>query len=432
MLDRKFIREHPAEAKDALSKRGLEFPKLVDKFLAIDEEARRTQQTLNELQEKRNKESKEIGEMQKAGKRQEAVPRIDAMKTLSAHIKAMEDELAELRGGMEKLLLEFPNIPHPSVPYGLKESDKEVVAEWGDKRKFGFEPKDHLDIAGRLRLIDFEAGARVSGHGYYFFRGWGARLQQAIIQFMLDVHQTEHGYVQVSAPYIVFADAMVGTGQLPKFADDMYALEDGKMYLIPTAEVPVTNYHRDSIIENLETPIKYCAYTACFRREAGSHGKAVRGLIRVHQFDKVELVNFTTPTASYERHEGLTAEAEAILKKLELPFRRTLLPTGDMTFGSAKTYDLEVWLPSDGSWQEVSSSSNYEDYQARRANIRYRDPNSGRPFFVHTLNASGLALPRLYAAILENYQREDGGVDVPDALVSYLGGKAELTEADKV
>ncbi|MEP0815455.1 MAG: serine--tRNA ligase [bacterium] len=432
MLDKKFLREHPDEAKDALSRRGRDYVKLVDKFLALDEESRRTQKALNDLQEDKNRASKEIAELQKAGKRQEMAERIDQMKVLGMHVKAMEEEFAEIAGKIERLMLELPNIPHPSVPFGMADSDKTIVSIWGEPRDLGFPAKDHLEIAARLGLIDFEAGARVSGHGYYFFRGWGARLQQAIIQWMLDVHQNEHGYVQLSAPYLVLAEAMVGTGQLPKFADDMYGLEGGAMYLIPTAEVPVTNYHRDSIIENLEEPIKYCAYTACFRREAGSYGKAVKGLIRVHQFDKVELVNFTTPHTSYERHEGLTREAEEILKRLGLHFRRTLLPTGDMTFGSAKTYDLEVWLPSDGSWQEVSSSSNYEDFQARRANIRYRDPNTGKPFYAHTLNASGVALPRLYAAILENYQTADGGVEIPPVLRDYLGGREKLTEADRM
>jgi len=333
MLDKKFIREHPASAKDALSKRGIEYPKLIDKFLLIDEDARCTQKAVNDLQEERNKASKEIGELQKAGKRQEAATRIDAMKNLGLHIKAMETELDDLRNQLEMILLELPNIPHPTVPYGMSEDDKEVVSVWGDPREFDFESRDHLEVAGRLGLIDFEASARVSGHGYYFLRGMGARFERALIQFMLDVHQDEHGYILLTAPYIVKSDSMVGTGQLPKFADDMYELENGEMYLIPTAEVPVTNYYRDTIIENLEKPIKFCCLTPCFRREAGSYGKTVRGLLRVHQFNKVELVNFAMPHVSYERHEELTDEAEAILKKLGLHYRRTVLPTGDMTFG---------------------------------------------------------------------------------------------------
>lgn len=421
MLDLRFVRSHPEIVAEALKKRGSEVS--LEPFLEMDKRWREKLVVAEQLKNRRNVVSEEIGRRKKAGEDAEELVR--EMREVSARIKKLDEEIRDLEEQIQLALLHIPNIPHESVPVGKDAADNVEVRRWGEPRKFDFPPRPHWEIGEALDIIDFERGAKVAGARFSFYKGAGARLERALINFMLDLH-VKHGYVEVFPPFIVNSDSMVGTGQLPKFAEDMFKLEGKSYYLIPTAEVPVTNLYREEIIPAERLPIYHCAYSACFRAEAGAAGRETRGLIRQHQFNKVELVKFTRPETSYEELEKLTADAERVLQLLGLPYRVVCLCTGDLGFAAAKTYDLEVWLPSYGEYKEISSCSNFEDYQARRANIRFKEPG-GKPRFVHTLNGSGLAIGRTVAAILENYQQEDGSVVIPEVLVPYMGGQERIT-----
>ncbi len=420
MLDAKGIRTNPDKVKESLMKRNGD-PGLVDQFLAADERRRKNLAVSEEKKSQRNKESENVAKMKKAG--EDASQVMLRMRELGDEIKALDEDLREIDEELQAVLLSIPNMPHESVPLGNDEAANVEVRRWGAPREFAFPAKAHWEIGEALNILDFERAAKVTGARFTFYRGLGARLERALISFMLDQHTGNHGYEELLPPFMVNRDSMVGTGQLPKFAEDMFRLEGGQgYYLIPTAEVPVTNYYRDEILEAPQLPIYHCAYTPCFRAEAGSAGRDTRGLIRQHQFNKVEMVKFALPEQSYDELEALTANAEAILKLLELPYRVVALSTGDLGFSSAKTYDLEVWLPSAGMYREISSCSNFEDFQARRANIRFRREPKAKPEFVHTLNGSGLAIGRTTSAILENYQNADGSVTIPEVLRPYMGG----------
>ncbi|WP_027364351.1 serine--tRNA ligase [Desulfotruncus alcoholivorax] len=421
MLDLKFVRNNPDVVKDALKKRNANIS--LEPFLKLDEQWRQKLAEAEKLKNKRNVVSEEIGRLKKAGRLAEDL--VLEMREVSAAIKDMDDEIRLLEQKIQLTLLEIPNLPDQSVPVGLDENDNVEVRRWGEPRQFGFEPKPHWDIGEALDIIDFERGSKVTGARFTFYKGAGAALERAVINFMLDTHTREHGYVEVLPPFMVNSNSMIGTGQLPKFAEDMFKIENTDYYLIPTAEVPVTNLYHGEILEAENLPIYHCAYSACFRAEAGAAGRDTRGLIRQHQFNKVELVKFTRPEESYKELEKLTANAEKILQLLGLPYRVVTLSTGDLGFSSAKTYDIEVWLPSYNAYKEISSCSNFVDFQARRANIRFREGKS-KPRFVHTLNGSGLAVGRTVAAILENYQTENGTVKIPEPLQPYMGGKTEI------
>ncbi len=422
MLDIRLIREQPEFVKERLTTRGGDDAAKIDEVLRVDAERRKAETSLQHLNADRKRISKEIG-----GKRS----RGESSEELESSVRGIGEQIAELNeqasDGEERqktLLLNIPNLPHPGAPIGKDASDNPVVRSWGEKPQFASPPLDHVAIGERLKLFDLERAAKLSGSGFICFTGAGARLERALIQFMLDLHTREHGYLEMSPPFLVRRDSMVGTTQLPKFEEDMYGLEENEMFLAPTAEVPVTNFHREEILAASELPKKFAAYTPCFRREAGSAGWENRGIIRVHQFDKVELVKLTTPETSYEEHESLTANAERVLQLLGLHYRVIELCTGDLGFGSAKTYDIEVWSPGQNGYLEVSSCSNFEDFQARRMNLRFKDAD-GKNRFCHTLNGSGLALPRLFAALIEAGQQPDGSVRLPDAVQAHFGG-AEL------
>lgn len=417
MLDIRQLREDPEGIQARLQTRGGESWRLVEDVLACDERRRAGETEKQQLQGERNRLSKEIGSLKKEGK--DTSEREATVRGIGERIKAIGEEADAAETGQTNLLLQIPNLPHAECPIGEDETANPVVREWGTKPQFGFEPKDHVEIGTRLGLFDFEAATKISTGGFVVFTGVGARLERALIQFLLDLHTEFHGYTEVSPPHIIHRDCMLGTGQLPKFEDDMYGLEEGAFFLAPTAEVPVTNLYRETILKESDLPLKVTAYTPCFRREAGSAGRESRGLIRMHQFDKVELVNIVHPDHSFAQLEALTAEAEAVLQRLGLHYRVIELCTGDLGFSSAKTYDLEVWAPGHGAWLEVSSCSNFLDYQARRMRLRFKDAE-GHNRFCHTLNGSGTALPRLYVALLETFQQEDGSVKVPEALVPYL------------
>lgn len=417
MLDIRQLREDPEGIRNRLRTRGGESWRLVEEVLACDERRRAGETEKQQLQGERNRLSKEIGGLRKAGK--DASELEATVRGIGERIKAIGEEADAAEAGQTELLLQIPNLPHADCPVGEDETANPVLREWGTKPEFAFEPKDHVEIGTRLGLFDFESATKISTGGFVVFTGVGARLERALIQFLLDLHTESHGYTEVSPPHIVHRDCMFGTGQLPKFEDDMYGLEDGAFFLAPTAEVPVTNLYRETILKEGDLPLKTTAYTPCFRREAGSAGRESRGLIRMHQFDKVELVNVVHPDESFDRLEALTAEAEAVLRRLGLHYRVIELCTGDLGFSAAKTYDLEVWAPGHGAWLEVSSCSNFVDYQARRMRLRFKDAE-GSNRFCHTLNGSGTALPRLYVALLETFQQEDGSVKVPEALVPYL------------
>jgi seryl-tRNA synthetase len=418
MLDLKFLRSHLDEVKKALKNRGAEVD--LSAFERLDENRRGVLRELEELRHRRNTVSQEIAGKKRAG--EDAAGMIAGMKEVSSLIKEKEEKLAEIQDGFEPLLYEIPNIPHESVPVGRDEGDNTVVRKWGSIPERDFEVLPHWEIGGRLGILDFPRAAKIAGARFALYKGAGARLERALINFMLDVHTREHGYTEILPPFMVNADSMTGTGQLPKFEEDLFKIQGWNFYLIPTAEVPVTNIHRDEILEEHELPIYYTAYTPCFRSEAGSHGKDTRGLIRQHQFNKVELVKFTRPEDSWEELEKLTRDAEEILKRLELPYRVVTLCTGDLGFSAAKTYDLEVWLPAQGLYREISSCSNFCDFQARRAGIRFRPRGGTGTVPAHTLNGSGLAVGRTLVAILENHQQADGSVVVPAALVPFMGG----------
>ena len=391
----------------------------MDQFINLDEERRRKLTEVEQLKNKRNTVSKEVGRLKAQG--QDASGLIQEMQDVGGKIQELDQEIRVIEEELNQILMVIPNIPHESVPVGKDETENQLIRTWGEPRKFDFEPKTHDEIGTGIGLMDFERAAKISGARFVVMSGWGARLERALFNFMLDLHTGEHGYTEIFPPFLVNRASMTGTGQLPKFEEDMFKCTPGDFYLIPTAEVPVTNLHRDEILNLEQLPIKYAAYTACFRAEAGSAGRDTKGIIRQHQFNKVELVKFTKPEESYQEHEKLVHDAEDVLKRLGLPYRVMLLCSGDQGFSAAKCYDLEVWLPSFNSYREISSCSNFEDFQARRANIRYRPAPGAKPEFVHTLNGSGVAVGRTVAAILENYQNEDGSVTVPEALRPYMG-----------
>jgi seryl-tRNA synthetase len=428
MLDPKFIRENPEIVKEALKKRNVDTA-AVDKFLSVDEEWRKTSFEIDKLKAERNKVSDEVGKLKREKKDASAL--VADMQKVGESIKAKEEGRRTLDEELSRIALEIPNIPHASVPVGKDETSNREIRKVGEitcptesggqsRKKFSFKPKPHWEIGENLSILDFKQGAKVAGARFTVLRGLGAKLERALINFMLDVHTKESGYTEVFPPILVNAQSMQGTGQLPKFEEDLYKCSED-MYLVPTAEVSVTNLHRDEILSADRLPIKYAAYSPCFRREAGSYGKDVRGLIRQHQFNKVELVKFADPDKSYAELESLTADAEKVLQKLELPYRVVELCTVDLGFGSAKTYDLEVWFPAEGRYREISSCSNFTDFQARRAGIRFRRDAASKPELVHTLNGSGVAIGRTLAAILENFQGVDGTVAIPAVLQSYLG-----------
>ncbi len=390
----------------------------VENFLTLDEEWRRLTARLDELKAKRNTASEKVAELKK--KKEDAARLIADTKALSEQIKGLEEEQQNLGRQIEEIVLALPNIPAAAVPVGKSCRQNREVRAWGEKKKFDFQPLSHDELGRKLGILDFDRAAKISGSRFVVYKGQGAALERALISFMLDLHIKEHGYTEVLTPVLVKPESMRGTGQLPKFEEELFACRDDQLYLIPTAEVSVTNLHRDEILPKEALPIKYVAYTPCFRREAGSYGKDVKGIIRQHQFNKVELVKFVEPEKSYEELESLTHNAEMVLQKLNLPYRVVELCTGDLGFSSAKTYDIEVWFPSENQYREISSCSNFEAFQARRAGIRYRKEKEAKPEFVHTLNGSGLAVGRCFAAILENYQKADGTFEVPEALRRYL------------
>jgi len=421
MLDLKFVRNNPQVVQEALDKRGSKVT--LDEFLRLDEERREKLFVVEQMKNRRNVVSEEIGRLKKSGK--DAPDLVVEMRDLSRSIKEKDEALKELEEKLKAILLDIPNIPHESVPVGDSAVDNPVVRTWGKPRVFGFAPKPHWELGESLDILDFERGGKVTGARFCFYKGPGARLERAVISYMLDLHTNFHNYIEIFPPFMVNSDSMVGTGQLPKFAEDMFKIENTDYYLIPTAEVPVTNMYRNEILDGEKLPIRHCAYSACFRAEAGAAGRDTRGLIRLHQFNKVELVKFCRPDESYEELEKLTADAEKVLQTLGLPYRVVVLCTGDMGFSSAKTYDLEVWLPSYQEYKEISSCSNFADFQARRAGIRFRD-GRGKAELVHPLNGSGLAVGRTVAAIIENYQEADGSVTIPEALRPYMGGLARI------
>ncbi len=416
MLDMELLRKSPEWVKERLSTRDKTYADLVDKVLELDRERRSILREIERLRAERNAKSKEIGRLKKEGKDTAGLE--EEVKRLKESIEKHERSLSEIETELREVMLSIPNLPHQSVPIGEDESQNVEVRRWGRPRDFNFEPKPHWEIGERLGILDFERASRLSGSRFSILLGWGAKLERALINFMLDLH-SKKGYREVLPPHLVRPEVLTGTGQLPKFEEELYRCERDDLYLIPTAEVPLTNLFMDEILSEEDLPIYMVSYTPCYRREAGSYGKDIRGLIRQHQFNKVELVKIVKPEHSYDELERLTADAEEVLQALGLPYRVVLLCTGDMGFASAKTYDIEVWFPSQGRYREISSCSNCEDFQARRMNTRYRD-SQGRLHLVHTLNGSGLAVGRTLAAILENYQQEDGSVLVPHALRDYL------------
>jgi len=423
MLDIKDIRENPELYKKGLAKKNAAGQ--IDDLLEIDSKRREKITKADDLKALRNRVSKEIGELKRKGK--DARDKIEEMQKVAADIKDLDNQIAELDSERDKLLIFLPNLPHESVKAGDSEEDNEMIREWGAKSEFDFELKDHLDLGEYLDILDFQRAAKFSGTGFPLYKNEGARLERALINFMLDFHVEKHGYKEIFPPFMVNREAATGTGQLPKLEEDMYNTKGDDFFLIPTAEVPVTNIHRDEIIPEKELPIKYTAYSACFRREAGSYGKETRGLSRVHQFNKVEMVRFVTPENSYQVLEDLLQDAEEVLQALGLHYRILNLCSADLSFAAAKCYDIEVWAPASEKYFEVSSVSNFEDFQARRSSIKYRRKSDNQVNFLHTLNGSGLATPRLMIALLEQYQTSDGNIVIPKALHSYTG----FTKIDK-
>jgi len=423
VLDRKLIRKNPDAVREGLRKKGVEFD--LDGFLALDEKMRSLIKESDELKAKRNRVSMEVSRLKKEG---EDITRVvEEMREVAARIKEIDQELKDISGKLDSMALEIPNIPHESVPYGTSSDDNVVVRTWGEIKELPFEPLPHWEIGEKLGILDLAAGRALSGRGFIVFKNDGALLSRALINFMIDVHR-EQGYEEMWVPYLVNRDCMVGTGQLPKLEEDMYRCEKDDLFLIPTAEVPLTNVNREKILDASELPIRYTTFSPCFRREAGSYGQETKGLIRVHQFDKVEMVKFTLPEESYNELETLLTDATEVLERLEIPYRVVELCTMDLSFGAAKCYDIETYAPAIDRWLEVSSCSNFEDFQARRSNIRFRRRKGEKAEFVHTLNGSGIALPRLIATILELNQTPTGKVRIPQALVSYMGGR-EFLEA---
>jgi seryl-tRNA synthetase len=423
MLDVKILRDNLEEIKARMSTRGADIN--WDEFVSIDRERREALACIERLKEKKNRLSGEIGLLKKSGG--DSTAQMREVEEASEAIRKSEAPVADVEERFERFMLTLPNLPNSGVKIGKSADDNLEVRRWGELPQFDFDPKNHWDIGETLGILDFSRAAKIAGARFAVYRDAGAKLERALINFMLDLHTTEHGYKEVLPPALVNRAALVGTGQLPKFEEDLFHLAPGDYFLIPTAEVPLTNLHRDEMLEREELPIKYVAYTPCFRSEAGSYGKDVRGLIRQHQFNKVEMVKFSEPESSYDELESMTRNAEEVLKRLRLPYRVVELCTGDMGFASAKTYDLEVWLPGQNAYREISSCSNCEDFQARRANIRYRRDKKGKPIFVHTLNGSGLAVGRTLVAILENYQQKDGSVVIPEALRPYMSGLVRIS-----
>ncbi|MBM7686036.1 MAG: seryl-tRNA synthetase [Epulopiscium sp.] len=424
MLDVKLLRNNFEEVKEALKFRKEDFN--LDDFLVLDEKRRAILQEVEQLKSKQNAVSKQVPILKKEGKDVSKI--LEEMKELSGKIKELDGELKEVDEKLENLLLTIPNIPHPSVPMGDSDEDNVEVRKFGTPRQFEFEPKPHWELGENLDILDFATAAKITGARFTVYKGLGARLERALMNFMLDVHTEKHGYEEVFPPFMVHRRSMIGTGQLPKFEEDAFKVENTDYFLVPTAEVPVTNMYRDQILDGSKLPIKHCAYTACFRAEAGSAGRDTRGVIRQHQFNKVELVKFTKPEDSYEELEKLTRDAEEILQLLEIPYRVVKICIGDLGFTAAMKYDIEVWMPSYNRYVEISSCSNFESFQARRANIKYKDKAEDKAQFVHTLNGSGVAIGRTTAAILENFQQEDGSIIIPKALRPYMGNVEKIAK----
>ena len=422
MLDIKKIRKEPEIVEELLKRRNPELS--LDKVLELDKLRREKLVEVENMKAEQNKESKQVPLLKKEGKDVSAL--LQNMKDLADKVKLLDNDVKEIDLKIEEELLSLPNTPNPDIAAGLSDADNKEVRKWGEPTKFNFEPKAHWDLGVDLDILDFERATKITGTRFSMFKGVGARLERSITAYMLDKHTIEHGFTEIAPPFIVNKESMYGTGQLPKFEEDMFKLNQKDFYLIPTAEVPVTNLYRNEVLEESDLPVYMTAYTPCFRAEAGSAGRDTRGLIRNHQFDKVEMVMYSTPEESYKQLETLTGFAEEILKGLGLPYRVVELCTGDIGFSSAKTYDLEVWMPSYNRYVEISSCSNFEDFQARRANIKYRPDSNGKLEFIHTLNGSGLAVGRTFAAILENYQQEDGTIVIPEALRSYMRGMEKI------
>ena len=418
VLDIKFVRDNLDTVQTMLKNRQNKFT--LDGFRELEQKRRSLLAEVEELKNQRNTVSKQISQMKKNKENTDAI--VAEMRAVGDKISALDASLKEVETGLREIMLNIPNMPKEDVPIGKDDTENPEVRKWGEPTKFDFEPKAHWDLGTDLDILDAERAAKVTGARFTFYKGLGARLERAVINFMMDLHSNRHGYTEMLAPYIANKDSMIGTGQLPKFAEDMFKLEGLDYYLVPTAEVPTTNYHRDEILDGAKLPEYYSAYTACFRAEAGSAGRDTRGLIRQHQFNKVELIKFVQPETSWDELEKMVDDAEDVLRILEIPYHVVLLCTGDMSFTSAKTYDIEVWMPAQNTYREISSCSNCLDYQARRANIKFRRDAKSKPEFVHTLNGSGLAVGRTVAAIMENYQQPDGSVVIPKALVPYMGG----------
>jgi seryl-tRNA synthetase len=426
MLDIRIIREQPDHVRERLASRGAGDEARVGEALALDEQRRKYLAEVEQLKAHRNKVSKEIGALMAQKKADEAEARKKETRQIGDQITDLDSKVAEVEASRDELLLNLPNLPHVSVPVGSSAADNAEIRTWGEQPKFAFKPKSHVDLCEQLKLIDFNRGAKLSGSGFLLYTNWGARLERALIQFLLDLHTTEHGYTEVSPPYVIRDHCMTGVGQFPKFRDQAYAVQEGldqstlgTLYLLPTAEAPVANIHREEILKESQLPIRYCAYSPCFRAEAGAAGVGTRGMIRVHQFDKVELIKIVKPENGYDELEKMVGNAERVLQLLNLHYHVILLCTGDMGFASAKTYDIEVWAPGQGQYLEVSSCSNCEDFQARRMNLRFKAEN-GENRLPHILNGSGTALARLFVALVETWQQADGSVQIPPALQPYL------------
>ena len=418
MLDTKWVREHYYELAEMLASRNNAFP--LDRYKELDEERRKVLLEVEKLKERRNAGSKEVGIRKKAGEDTEALQ--NEIRELGEEIKKFDDKANEIESELDELALRIPNRPHASVPKGKDENDNIEMRRWGTPREFDFEPKPHWDLGEALGIMDFDRGVKIAESRFTVLKGAGARLERGLMNFMLDLHTTQHGFTEVAPPALVNSKTMTGTGQLPKFADDLYRCLNDDLWLIPTAEVPLTNLHSGETFKESDLPKYFCAFTPCFRREAGSYGRDMRGLLRQHQFDKVEMVKLSTPEKSYDELEHMTNCAEKVLQLLGIPYRVIVLCTGDMGFGAAKTYDIEVWLPSQNTYREISSCSNCEDFQARRMGIKYKPADGGKARFIHTLNGSGLAIGRTLIALMENYQNADGSITVPEALRPYVGG----------
>lgn len=423
MLDIRYLRQNIGLVQKKMDERGQEID--FGRFLDLEAKRRDILQSVEALRNERNNVSKQVGELKK--KKEDASGLIAKMGEVSAKIKQYDESLKTIEEELNSFVMIVPNMQHESVPVGDDPEDNEVVRTWGEKPDFSFEPKQHFELGESLNILDFARGAKITGARFTLYRGAAAQLERAITNFMLDLHTSEHGYTEVFTPFMVNAESMTGTGQLPKFKEDLFKIEGMEYYLIPTAEVPVTNIYRDEILDEDILPVYFVAYSACFRSEAGSYGKDTRGLIRQHQFNKVEMVKFSKPETSYDELEKLTANAEEILKRLGIPFRTVCLCTGDLGFSSAKTYDVEAWMPGQNTYREISSCSNFEDFQARRAAIRFRRKDSGKVEFVHTLNGSGLAVGRTVVAVMENYQQVDGSIIIPEALRPYMRGLERIT-----